>query len=161
MKKSLKIILGILGIVIIGAVVYWQFNKKRIVKNALENVISNKTDSLYYIHYDSSYIDAVAGNASFYNVVLQSDSLEQQLLKLDTSSAESIFNIHVGEVSVSGANIPALLSNQKVEANSIRIIRPIIYIINSGTKKEKTYTREDTLLIYEKLLGKFKSIKDC
>ena len=159
MKKLLKIIFTVLGVVIIGAVLFWQYNKKRIVRNALENVVSNKTDSLYYIHYDSSAIDAVEGNASFYNVVLQSDSLQQQLERFDTASTESIINVHVGEVSIRGANIPALLSNQKVEATSIKIIRPVIYIISSGTKKERTFSQKDTLAVYEKLLGKFSSIK--
>ncbi len=158
MKKSVKIILAVLAIAIVGAWAYWQYNKKRIVRNAMENVVSSKTDSLYYIHYDSSKIDAINGNASFYNVVLQSDSLQQQLLTFDTSSVASIYNVHIAEVTVNGANIPALLSNQKVEANEIRIIKPVIYIISSGTKKEEKFSYSDTLLIYEKLLGKFKSI---
>ncbi|MFT3909791.1 MAG: hypothetical protein QM737_10230 [Ferruginibacter sp.] len=159
MKKSVKIILGIIAIIIIAALAWWQYNKKHIVRNAVENVVSNKTDSLYYIHYDSSSIDAVTGSASFFNVTLQSDSLQQQLKEFDTASAETIYNIHIAEVSVSGTNIPALLSNEKVEASSIKIVRPIIYIINSGTKKERAFSNADTLAIYEKLLGKFKSVK--
>ncbi len=158
MKKTVKIILVVLAIAFIGVWAYWQYNKKQIVRNAMENVVSNKTDSLYYIHYDSSKIDAVNGNASFYNIVLQSDSLQQQLLQFDTSSATSIYNVHIAEVTIKGANIPALLSNQKVEASEIRIIKPVIYIISSGTKKEKKFSYTDTLAIYEKLLGKFKSI---
>lgn len=159
MKNFVKIIIAVTAIIIVGGWIYWQYNKKRIVRNALENVISNKTDSLYYIHYDSSIIDVAGGNASFYNIALQSDSLQQQLLQFDTSSATSIYNVRVAELSIRGANIPAMLSNQKVEATSIKIIRPVIYIIASGTKKEKTFSRADTLAIYEKILGKFKSIK--
>ncbi|MEO8769937.1 MAG: hypothetical protein ABI402_07625 [Ferruginibacter sp.] len=159
MKKSVRIILVIFAILLAGGIAYWEYNKKKIVRNAVENAVSNKTDSLYYIHYDSSYVDAASGSASFYNVTLQSDSLQQQLAQFDTSSATSIYNIHVAEISIRGANIPALLSNQKIEANAIKIIRPIIYIINSGTKKEKKFSHDDTLAIYEKLLGKFKSIK--
>ena len=159
MKNSVKIFIAVIAVIIVGGWIYWQYNKKRIVRNALENVISNRTDSLYYIHYDSSTIDAASGNASFYNVTLQSDSLQQQLLQLDTSSATSIYNVRVAELSIRGANIPALLSNEKVEASSIKIIRPVIYIIASGTRKEKTFSRADTLAIYEKILGKFKRIK--
>ncbi|MEO7524361.1 MAG: hypothetical protein ABIT58_09720 [Ferruginibacter sp.] len=159
MKKPVKIILIVIAVIVAGAWLYWQYNKKSIVRNALENTVSNKTDNLYYIHYDSSSIDAATGSASFYNVTLQSDSLQKQLAEFDTSSAVSIYNVHIAEVSIHGANIPALLSNQKVEANSIRIVRPIIYIINSGTKKEKKFSGADTLAVYEKLLGKFKSIQ--
>ncbi|MEO6670879.1 MAG: hypothetical protein ABIN36_15470 [Ferruginibacter sp.] len=159
MKKPVKITLIVLGIILAGGIAYWEHNKKKIVRNAVENAVSNKTDSLYYIHYDSSSIDAASGSASFYNVTFQSDSLQQQLAQFDTASAASIYNIHVAEVSIRGANIPALLSNSKVEASSVKIIRPIIYIISSGTKKEKKLTRNDTLALYEKILGKLKSIK--
>ena len=159
MKKTVKFIIVIIAIILAGAWIYWQFNKKRIVRNAVENIITKKSDSHYYIHYDSSAIDAVAGNASFYNVSLQSDSLQKQLLQFDSSSAASIYNVHVGEISIHGANIPSLLSNQRVEASSIKLVRPVIYIIQSGIKKEKQFSREDTLAVYEKLLGKFKSIK--
>ena len=159
LKKPFKIILVIFAILLAGVILYWEYNKKKIVRNAVENAVSNKTDSLYYIHYDSSFVDAATGSASFYNVTLQSDSLQQQLAQFDTASASSIYNIHVAEISIRGANIPALLGNQKVEANSIKLIRPVIYIINSGTKQEKKFSRDDTLAIYEKLLGKFKSIK--
>ena len=159
MKKPVKYILGILAIIVVGAWIYWQFNKKRIVKHAVENIITKKTDSLYYIHYDSSTIDAVNGSARFYNIVLQSDSLQKQLLQLDTASASSIYNIRVAEIAVSGVNIPALLNTDKVAAKSIKLIRPVIYIIHSGNKKDYRLSREDTLAVYEKLLGKFKSIK--
>ena len=159
MKKAVKIVLIIVAIIIAGGIGYWEYNKKSIVRNAVEGAVSKKTDSLYYIHYDSSSVDAATGSASFYNVTLQSDSLQQQLAQFDTASAATLYNVHVAEISISGANIPALLSNNKVEANSIKIIRPIIYIINSGTKKEKKFSHDDTLAIYEKLLGKFNSIK--
>jgi hypothetical protein len=159
LKKYIKYILVIVVLFVAGAWIFWQYNKKKIVRNALENMVSGKTDSLYYIHYDSSSIDEINGNASFYNIALQSDSLQQQLLQFDSVTANSIYNIHIAEVSIRGANIPALLSNEKVEANSIKIIRPLIYIIESGNKKKEPLDHNDTLAIYEKLLGKFKSIK--
>lgn len=158
LKKIIKVILIIFAIAFVGAWGYWQYNKKQIVRNAVENVVSKKTDSLYFIHYDSSSIDAVAGNASFYNVTLQSDSLQKQLEQFDTASAEALYNVHIAEVAIRGANIPALVANEKVEATSIRITRPVIYVIESGTKKEKQFSYDDTLAIYKKILGKFNSI---
>jgi len=158
LKKSLKIILIILALALLGGWIYWQQYKKSIVKNSIESAISKGTDSLYFIHYDSSYIDEVNGNASFYNVTLQSDSLKRQLLLYDTASAPTIYNVQIQEVSIRGANIPGLLSNTSIEANSILIKRPVIYVINSGKKEKKGFNSKDSLAIYEKLLGKFKSI---
>jgi len=148
----------VLALAVIGGWIYWQQYKKSIVKNTIENAISKGTDSLYFIHYDSSVIDEVNGNASFYNVTLQSDSLQRQLQLFDTASSATIFNVQIAEVSIRGANIPGLLSNTSIQANSIRIKYPVIYIINAGKKEKKIFNSNDSLAIYEKLLGKFSSV---
>ena len=158
MKNYKKIILVILALALVGGWAYWQQHKKGIIKGSIEDAISKGTDSLYFIHYDSSSIDEVNGNATFYNVDLQSDSLQKQLLQFDTASSAIVYNIHIDEVSIRGADIPALISNTAVEARSIRIIHPVVYIISSGKKKEKSFNSNDSLAIYEKLLGKFNSI---
>ncbi len=158
LKKSVKIIIGIIGVILIAGLAWWEYNKKHIVKNAVEGLVSKKTDSLYYIHYDSSAIDAATGSASFYNVALQSDSLQKQLLMLDSASSNTIYNVHVAEVSISGVDIPSLAANVKIDANKIRIIRPVINIIEAGTNKDQVFNYNDTLALYEKLLGKFNSI---
>ncbi|MFZ1306425.1 MAG: hypothetical protein WAR80_11335, partial [Ferruginibacter sp.] len=158
MKKYIKIFLIFSVLLFIGAWFYWQQHKKSIVKNSIESAISKGTDSLYFIHYDSSFIDEINGNASFYNVRLQSDSLQKQLQQFDTASSATIYNIHVDEVSIRGANIPGLINNTSVEANLIYIKHPVVYIISSGKKEEKKLNKNDSLAIYEKLLGKFKSI---
>jgi hypothetical protein len=159
LKKSIKLIGISLAIIITGVAIYWNYNKKRIVRNTIEDVVTGKTDSLYFIRYDSSAINATTGSARFYNVSLQSDSLQQQLMQEDSTSETNIYNIRIREINIAGADIPSLLSNDKVSASSIRIIGPVIYIIESGTKKEKTFSYRDTLAIYEKILGKFNQIK--
>ena len=130
LKKFIKISLLVIVLALIGGYIYWQQYKKGIVKNSIENAISKGTDSLYFIHYDSSFIDEINGNASFYNVRLQSDSLQKQLLQFDTASSATIYNIQVDEVSIRGANIPGLMGNTTIEANSIYIKHPVVYIIS-------------------------------
>ena len=158
LKKTIKIILVIVVLSLIGGWIYWQQYKKSIVKNSIENAISKGTDSLYFIHYDSSFIDEVNGNASFYNVTLQSDSLQKQLQQFDTAAEAAVYNIYIEEVSIKGANIQGLISNTSVQANSILIRHPVVYIISAGKKEKKILNNNDSLAIYEKLLGKFKSI---
>lgn len=158
MKKGFKIILISLLILLAGGWFYWQYNKKAIIKDLIVDAVSKGTDSLYYLHYDSSVIDEIMGNASFFNVDLQSDSLESDLANYDTASAATIYNVHIDEVTIKGADIPSLLNNSKVEAKLIEIIRPVLQITLSGKKKSNALTRNDSLKIYEKLLGKFKRI---
>ncbi len=146
-------------LLVIGGWIYWQQYKKGIIKGGIEKAISKGTGNLYFIHYDSSSIDEVNGNASFYNVDLQSDSLQKQLAQFDTASSSEVYNVHIDEVTVQGANIPALVSNTAVDARSIKIIRPVVYIISSGKKEKETSNRYDSRTIYERLLGKFNSIR--
>ena len=148
----------VLVVVVAGGVIYWQLHKKAIIRNSIQSAVSKGTDSLYFIHYDSSYIDEINGNATFYNVALQSDSLQKQLALFDTASSATLYNIHVDEVTVLGADIPALLNNTAVDARSILLKHPVVYIINSGKREDHTWNFDDTLAIYQKLLGKFNSI---
>src|SRR6218665_873302 len=160
MKKGIKIFLVSLGIILFGAFIYWQLVKKGGVKNAIEKAVSKGTDDAYFVKYDSSAIDEVGGNAWFKNIVLQSDSLQGLLYNDDTAGiAKDIFNIRVGELNIRGANIPSFMQKNTVEANSIEIIKPIISIIHTGNRQKVEMTKEDTLALYDRITGKFKSIQ--
>lgn len=161
MKINFPRLIGILvAVTVIGAVIWWQFNKKRIVKNEITKAVTKGTDSTYYVHYDSSQINALAGNASFFNVVLQSDSLQKELYSNDISGVpKTIFNVRIERLSIARADIPSLLQKNKIQANSIEIYKPVITIINTGKEEIVTFTAADSLALFEKITGKFKSIQ--
>ena len=161
MKTNFPRLIGIVLLVALtGAVIWWQFNKSSIVKKEITKAVSKGTDSTYYVHYDSSQINALAGNASFFNVVLQSDSLQKELYSNDTSGIpKTIFNVHIERVSIEGADIPSFLQKNKIQANVIEIYKPVITIINTGKESSNSFSGEDSLALYEKITGKFKSIQ--
>jgi hypothetical protein len=159
MKKIFKIIFIVIVVGAIAGYIYWQQNKKRIIREAIESAIQNKTDSLYYIHYDSSRIDEIGGNASFYNVSLQSDSMQKKILESTDSLPNALYFITVNEVRASGVDIAGLLQNTNVAAGKILLYKPRIQIINTGADKPKPFTAQDTMELYKKILGKFSSIK--
>ena len=161
MKKNYSRVIGIvLALMIITAVIWWQFNKKTVIKNQITKAVAKASDSTYYIHYDSSSINAVAGNATFFNVVLQSDSLQRKLYSDDTSDiSNTIYNVHVERLSIRGADVPSLLQKDKIQANSIEIYKPIITVISTGKNEIQKFTAADSLALYEKITGKFKSIQ--
>ncbi|MDN3654423.1 hypothetical protein QWZ08_02225 [Ferruginibacter paludis] len=159
MKIFFKILLGVVLAGAIAGYIYWQQHKKGIVKNAIQNAIENKSDSLYFIHYDSSQIDEINGNASFYKITLQSDSMQQAMLKAGDSLPNALYNIRAEEVTVRGVDIPGLVQGQHVSAKAIIINKPRIQIINTGADKPKPFTYNDTLELYKKILGRFNSIR--
>ena len=157
-----KVLISLIIIVVCGAIagyIYWQYNKHKIVKDSIANAIAQKTDSLYYLHYDSSHIDELNGNAAFYNVVLQSDSAQKVLLNSTDSLPNVLYNISIKKVAVSGVDIAGLMSKQTVTAKKILLVNPVILIIRTGADQLKPYTKNDTLELYQKILGKFSSIK--
>jgi hypothetical protein len=158
MKDFFKILFGVIIAGAIAGYIYLQKNKKSIVKNSIQNAIQKKSDSLYFIHYDSSKIDEVNGNASFYNISLQSDSVQKSMLKTSDSLPNALYNIRADEITATGIDIPGLLKGQNVTAKSITIIKPVIKIINTGADKPKPFTYKDTLDLYKKILGRFNSI---
>lgn len=157
MKTPIRYIVIVIGILAVVAFFYWQQNKKAIIKKSIRSAVSKETDSLYYIKYDSSVIDELNGNASFFNVVLQSDSLQQRIAA-DTSD-NVIYRVRVGEIAVKGADIPGLLTGSNLQARSIEIINPDIQVTRTGNKANQSLSRNDSLALYEKILGKFKSIQ--
>ena len=158
MKIFIRLLIVILAAALFTGYFYWQQNKKGIIKTAVQEAVQKKTDSLYYLHYDSSYIDEVNGNASFYKVILQSDSVQKAMLKSNDSLPNALYNISIDEVSASGIDMAGILKQQNVSAKKITLIRPVIQIINTGIDKPRPYTYEDTLALYQKLTGQFKTI---
>ncbi len=157
MKTSRKPIFILIIASLIGALLYWQFNKKQIIRQAIQSAVEKGSDSLYSIRYDSSSIDEVAGNAVFYNLRLQSDSL-YSLLKSDSLALMSaIISIWVPKLEVRGVNVAGLISGNKIEANEIQIERPNVHIILPPGDSVRL-NAEDSLKLYERITGGFKLI---
>ena len=67
MKRWSKLFLFVvMAILLLGGIAFftWQYYKYRIVKNTVKTTVSEQTDSLYSIKYDSLFFDEVSGNAS-------------------------------------------------------------------------------------------------
>lgn len=159
MKLFFKCLILILIAGAVGGYIYWNYHKNKIIKDSIENAVNKGTDSLYFIHYDSSMIDELNGNVAFYNVSLQSDSAQKEMLKRTDSLPNVLFNIKVKEISAKGIDVAGLLQSQNVTADKILIYKPIIHIINTGNDKPKIYSSNDTLELYKKMLGNFKNIR--
>ncbi len=158
MKHFVKYFLIIFVIALIAGLVYWQKNKKHIVKTSIAKAITKNSDSLYYIHYDSSKIDAINGNVAFYNVSLQSDSAQKQMLDSVNDLPDALFIIKVKEVKATGINVAGLLQKENVALRKLILHKPSIQIIQTGMDSTGSFTHDDTLALYKKILGRFNSI---
>jgi hypothetical protein len=90
------------------------------------------------------------------NIYLQSDSDQAAMLKQTDSLPNALINIFIKSVSATGIDMEAYVSNKVVHAKKIVIKGPRIQITNTGADQLKL---EDTLAIYKKIVGEFKSIR--
>jgi len=135
---------------------FWQSNKNAIVKELILSNVSQQTDSLYYLRFDSSMIDEIKGEAYFENIYLQIDSTKQNSLKEKDSLPSVLVNVFVKSILVNGVDIPLTINEKKLHADFIIINEPHITIRNTGSK---LFNREDTLALFQKILGDYTSIK--
>lgn len=153
-----KIILFVVCIIVLGATIayfYWQNNKKTIIKDAILSSISDKTDSLYFLQYDSSRVDEINGEAYFENILLQHDSIQKQKLISKDSLPNILINISIKSLFATGIDIPLAINEKKISAEKIIINNPIITLFQT---EGHILNKQDTLAIYKKLLGNYKSI---
>ncbi|MEO6583097.1 MAG: hypothetical protein ABIO05_02165, partial [Ferruginibacter sp.] len=154
MKNKYRIfIIALIVVAASAALIYWQSNKNTIIENRIDKVVTKKSGSLFSITYDSSFIDELNGNAFFYNVSLSPDTM---LAK--SQDVKNVFKVSIAEVAIKGANIIGLLTGTTLQAHSLQFINPIFEIENRN-QQAQPYSKDDTLALYEKLLGKYNSIK--
>jgi hypothetical protein len=158
LRKALKYILIIVILALVGGYIYWNNNKKKLIRQGIEEAIRKKTDSLYYIHYDSSNVDEINGDAVFYNVSLQSDDTQKNILDNANALPDALYIIKVQQVKGIGVDVAGLLQKQNVTAKKIVLTKPFIQIINTGMDNPKPFTYDDTLSLYKKILGRFTTI---
>ncbi len=155
MKKAISIILVIIILACLSGYLFWMNNKSSIVKKLIVNSVSNLTDSLYSLNYDSSMVDELNGEAYFENINLKSDSLKLVSLKLAHNLPSILLEITIKSITAKGLDIPLAINEKKLVAKKIILNEPTITIINTGGY---TFKNEDTIALFRRILGNYNSI---
>ena len=139
---------------IAGGVVWWLSKRKSLLREQLTGTVAFKSDSLYKITYDSTSFDEVAGNATIYNLRLTVDTtVLQKVIQQDTIPG-ILADIHVKTIRIAGLNSLDLLSGYSIDVNSIELNEPTV-TLTKLKPAEKKMVREDTLEIYQRILGRY------
>jgi hypothetical protein len=141
-----------------GGFIYWNINKKQIIRNELENTIRKKTAGLYVLRYDSLKLDEVAGNLSLTGFKLEYDSLKYSSLVKTSNPPPILLKIEIPSLSITGVNTPRVLRNKEIVGKNIHISKPIIEIIytNAGIDSSRNIPTDE---VYKQLLGDLSMIK--
>src|SRR5438270_5248345 len=113
-NKYFKIIL-IACVIALTVYLFYSFKKVDFINNKIKQVVAEKTDQLYKVHYDSISVNEVEGNLFIKNLYIQGDTARQKQLinNGDTNAAKIILNIHIPVLEVRHfKTAAALLSKQ-------------------------------------------------
>ncbi len=155
-KTTKRIVAVILILAFASGLLYWQQSKKGLIKELISDSVTKSSEGLYKVNYDSSNINELAGNASFYGLSFLADSsvfLVQDLKSLPMT----IIGVYVKKLALTGADIPSFLTKNSISTKELLIESPIITIYQN-TQAAKV-TKEDSIALYKAILGKFSSIK--
>ncbi|MBK7762906.1 MAG: hypothetical protein IPI46_05970 [Bacteroidetes bacterium] len=155
MKKVIKIFLSILILAGIAGYFIWQNKKHQVAKEFIMDSVTDLSDSLYSITYDSSMIDEINGEAYFENIVLKTDSAQLHQLRLSDQLPDVLVEVFIKSISADGIDIPLALNEKKLFANKIIINEPRIVITHTG---KKSFKYEDSMALFKKILGNYNSI---
>lgn len=151
------IIIGLLGISA-GAVAYWSFYRKQIVRNKLEDAVREKSKGLYEVHYDELTMDEVAGDLVVTNFSLQYNNAKYEALQANGSAPPTLLKIHIPSIIVSGVKTPRALLSKEIVGKNLQIINPVIDIIYTYSGRDSA-RNVPTKEVYEQILGNLNLIK--
>lgn len=159
MKKVVNILLVIAIVAIAVAIVWWLLSKKEMIASYIHGNISDKTSGLYSIQYDSSTINELTGTIGFYNVSLQTVKARKAFQESTEQLPGLLFFIDVKEVSASGVDMGSLVQGSNISAKKILLNHPVIQIIQTGSSYSAPLDAEDSLALYQRILGNFQEIR--
>lgn len=154
-----RIIWTIVIVLLAAGIGVWQYYKRKVVRNLVQGKVLSKTDSLYIIRYDSSDIDEVNGNVSFYNVRFGVDSAGLQKLRSQGNAPKVFASVQVASIDAGGVDVVGLINNQRFKAGHVRLVKPVIQIFQTDSIADKPLTLQDTVQLYKKILGQFNEIR--
>lgn len=135
-----------------AAILYWQLNKKGIIRGKLKSAIEEKSQGLYKIQYDNLDLDEVSGFLSVTNFSLKYDSiLYQQMLKKN-EAPPILFNIQIPKITINGVKTPRALIDKEISGNTLSIQQPTIEVIYTLAGKDSA-RNIPTKEVYEQILG--------
>lgn len=160
MRMSKKRLIIISVVILLGLAGYftWQHYKNRIAGNTLESMVTNQTDSLYTIKYDSLSFDEITGHATMKNIRIVPDT--DRIKKMNVENMPDILlDVTIESLVVTGVQTAKALHANKIEGDSVIINNPQIILYSLKPLQKKTIFQNEATALYQQILGKLDLIK--
>jgi hypothetical protein len=156
-KKLLFIALSLLLLAAAGYFI-WEKYKYKIIKSTVESTVSQQTDSLYSIKYDSLNFDQEKGYAFLKNVRITADTNRLKRMAVE-NLPDIILNATIQSVTVTGVKTAEALHGNKIQGDSVIIDDPKITLYSLKPLQRNTILQNEAKSLYQQILGKLDFIK--
>jgi hypothetical protein len=146
-----------LGAGALGAMLWWNAHKKQIIREKLESAVSDKTNGLYQVKYDSTEMDELDGNLSFYDLHLAYDSAKYASTVKNGTAPPLLFTVDIPEISVTGVKTTRAMSKSEIVGKKLLIREPVINLYYTYEGKDAGNLPTDD--VYKEILGGLKLVK--
>jgi len=141
-----------------GGYFFWQKFKYKIIKNTVDSTVTQQTDSLYSIKYDSLHFDEANGDAFLKNVRITVDTNRLKRMAVE-NLPDLILNATIKSVTVTGVKTAEALHGNKIQGDSVIIDDPQIFIYSLKPLQRNTIFQNEAKTLYQQILGKLDFIK--
>ncbi len=148
----------LLGLGALCVLWYWNTHKDAIIRSKIEKAIQEKSNGLYTINYDSTDMNELQGNLSFYNMHLAYDSAKYLAAEKKGIAPPLLFTIDIPEISVSGVSTSRAMSNNEIVGQKLIIKNPVIDLFYTYQGKDAG-TNMPTDEVYKEILGGLKLVQ--
>lgn len=149
---------GIFIVLLVTAVLFWQFNKYRIIRNEIRHTVNKISNGLYTIDYDKMHLDEVNGLLTVTNLTLKPDTAVFNKLKAEKKNPALLIQLFIPELRITGIKTIKAITNNKIECAKVEIKNAKVELYAADKSKDST-TAKPAKELYEQLLGKWKLIK--
>jgi hypothetical protein len=145
-------------IVVVAALLTWQFYKYKIANKNIGKLVNEKSKGLYSIRYDSLFIDEVSGILHVRNIeIIPDTALYNQMVK-DKTNPHVLLRLTIPALDILRIKTPKALLTKEIDGGKLEISNPTIEVGVADFLKDST-TYSPGKDIYKQLLGKLLSIK--
>lgn len=160
MKKVIWIA-GISVLVIAaGIIIYLSTRKSKdfepLIKNKLQELVRNGSDSLYHLSLDKIEIDVINSTVTVINAQLLPDSAWLQQLDARQQAPDDIFRVSLGALQITGITPLDLLDKKHIDLQNLYLKEPVIQVYH----RKRSYNRtKDTTTLYKRISKQIESFK--
>lgn len=161
MKKALWITGIVILVLVAGVIIYLRTRKSKdfepLIKEKLEALVSNGSDSLYRLEMDKIEIDVLESVITVVNARLVADSGRLKQLDQAQKAPADIYGVTLGALQIKGLSPLDLLDQKNIALQTIYLKDPKVQIYHQ--KRAYTIVKDTSVTLYSRLSKTLESFK--